>query len=92
MPAPAPRVVRLEHILPYNSTRAVYDNAVACFLSLCDSWAVCPRYQREVTEWLCVYQGIWVGHLHRHISYWDANFCIAASGRSNCALCRRDFA
>jgi hypothetical protein len=64
MPAPAPHIVRLEQILPWNSTHAVYDNAVACFLSLCKSWAACPRYQCEVAEWLYVYQGVWVGPLH----------------------------
>ena len=65
MTPPSPRVVRLEQILPWGSTRAVYDNAVTCFLALRDSWAACPRFHREVAEWLCVYQGVWVGSAYR---------------------------
>ena len=54
-------IVCLEQILPWGSTRTIYDNTVTCFLTLCDSWAACPHFHCEVTEWLCIYQGIWVG-------------------------------
>jgi hypothetical protein len=60
--SPTLRVVHLDQILPWTSTHAVYENAVTCFLSLRTSWLECPRYNREVSEWLCVYQGIWVRH------------------------------
>ena len=54
-------IVCLEQILRWGSTHTIYDNTVTCFLSLCDSWAACPHFHCEVTEWLCIYQGIWVG-------------------------------
>ena len=56
----SPRVIRFDQILPLDCTRAVYDNAVMCFLSLHTSWESCPRFHREISEWLVVYQGVWV--------------------------------
>jgi hypothetical protein len=92
MSAPAPRIVRLEQILPWNSTHAMYDNAAACFLSMRDYWASCPCYHREVTEWLCVYQGIWVRYLRRYVLLAETNFHVAECCCNNCPIRWRSFA
>jgi hypothetical protein len=55
-----PRIVHLDQILPMASTRVMYDQTVAGFLALRDTWAACPRFHKEVTEWLYVYQAMWV--------------------------------
>ena len=56
----SPRVIHFDQILPLDCTHAVYDNAVACFLLLRVSWESCLRFHHEISEWLVVYQGIWV--------------------------------
>jgi hypothetical protein len=61
MSHPYLHVIHLDHVLPYASTLLVYDSAVSSFLSLRDSWAACLRFHCEVTEWLYVFQGAWVG-------------------------------
>ena len=86
MPPPSPRIVRLDQILPWTSTHAVYDNAVVCFLALRESWAECPRYYREVTEWLYVYQGVWVRHLLRCAVVWRADRRIPETRRDYSAF------
>jgi hypothetical protein len=86
MSAPTPHVVCLEQILPWNSTCAVYDNTAACFLLMCNSWALCPRYHHEVTEWLCVYQCVWVHYLCHYVLSARTNFRVAERCCNHCPI------
>lgn len=54
---------RIETILPEEQTRAVYECAVQAFLKLEETWARCPRRNREVSQWLRYFQSAWVNFL-----------------------------
>ena len=50
----------LTDVLPPEVARETYDSALECLLSLCESWAVCPRSCTEVMEWMEFYYLVWV--------------------------------